>query len=182
MVADYFQPEEEGELVMAAVRGDTARTISLPLIEPAGAALLPGPRHLALDWFGGAPPYAVELAPVDDGEPLIDVSALPDPSLPPQAVDLAEGTYALTITDAKRRRVERELEVVAPAEVPQPPADPGLQSMPQDYQDLARTAWLSQQEDGRWRLQAYLNLREQPETFEPAHLLARTLAAGTDRQ
>ena len=123
----------------------------------------------------------MELARSDDGEPVIDVSALPDPSLPPQTVDLAEGTYALTITDSKHRQVERELEVVASAEVPEPPADPGLQSMPQDYQDLARTAWLSQQEDGRWRLQAYLDLREQPETFEPAQLLARTLAAGTDR-
>ena len=44
-----FQPAAEGEIAEARIRGDDTRTITLPLIEPAGAALLPGPHHLALD-------------------------------------------------------------------------------------------------------------------------------------
>ncbi|MFO1049892.1 MAG: hypothetical protein U1E52_18575 [Geminicoccaceae bacterium] len=175
LFATLLDRKKETGTVLAAVRGDDSRSVTAPLLDADIAALAAGQRGLALRWSGGVAPYALSIA-ADD--PLLDLPALATAELPPQSLDLTPGDYTLTITDAKGTEIERDVEVVAADEVPGAPEDPGLAQLPAEYHTLAQAGWLSQQEDGRWRWEAWLQLQTLPPDFAPGRLLADALARG----
>ena len=175
LVANFFDRKQHSGTVLAAVRGDDSRSVAAPLLNADIAALAAGQRGLALRWAGGVAPYTLS---IDGDELLLDLPDLPTADAPPQALDLAPGDYTLTITDAKGTEIERDVEVVAADELPRAPDDPGLAKLPAEYHTLAQAGWLSQQEDGRWRWEAWLQLQTLPPEFAPGRLLAEALARG----
>ena len=175
LVASFFDRKQHSGTVLAAVRGDDSRSVTAPLLDADIAALAAGQRGLALRWAGGVAPYTLS---IDGDELLLDLPDLPTADAPPQALDLAPGDYTLTITDAKGTEIERDVEVVAADDVPRAPEDPGLVRLPAEYHTLSQAGWLSQQEDGRWRWEAWLQLQALPPEFAPGRLLAEALARG----
>lgn len=177
LVMSFLDREETTGTVVAAVRGDESRSVAAPLLDADVATLAAGQRALVLPWSGGVAPYALSIASDD---PVLELASLPAAELPRQDLDLTPGDYTLTITDANGTEIERDIEVVPAEELPKAPDDPGLARLPAEYRTLAQAGWLSQQEDGRWRWEAYLELQTLPPDFAPGRLLAETLATGSD--
>ncbi len=159
----------------AVKRGRNMGRLSLPLVPPSGGSLLAGLRPLSLGWYGGAPPYEVTLLPAEGEAALFAESGLGEPVLPPRSLGMAPGSYRLTIADSRKDKISRKLEVVPEAAEPRMPVDKVPAGVAAEIRTMARAQWLSQQDDGRWRLQAYLALRELPDAFPLGRSLARRL-------
>jgi hypothetical protein len=82
------------------------------------------------------------------------------------------------VVDAAGEAVDGEFTVVPASEVPQAPADEGLEAMPDVLRESAEAAWLAEQDDGNWMYEAYLRAGALAPAFVPAGYLERYLASG----
>jgi hypothetical protein len=117
-----------------------------------------GARTWRLAWTGGVPPYTWRMLGPDDAL-VVEAAGLAGPALGPVRLDLGPGRHVVEIEDGaedpgRRARLRREILVVREA----PPRLAALEeelSVP-SARALAGIAWLAGQDDGAWRLEAYL--------------------------
>jgi hypothetical protein len=116
-----------------------------------------GVRTWRLAWTGGTPPYAYRMRGPDNGL-VAEANGLIEPATEPVPLDLEPGRHVIEIEDgsnpAERQRIRREILVVTDA----PPRLAALSeeiSVP-SARAVAFLAWLAGQDDGSWRLEAYL--------------------------
>jgi hypothetical protein len=112
-----------------------------------------GKQSLALGWFGGCAPFAVDLT-----KGTVSVASAKDLKRRQQQfadLDLAPGRYQLRIEDAAGHRKAYGIDVVE--KTPPPPAD--LESADSATAAIARALWLAELDDGAWRLESFKTLR-----------------------
>lgn len=117
--------------------------------------LLSGRRLIWLNWLGGRPPFSVVL----QGSKYRSISSSKtsgqDITLGP--IDFKEGTYKITIRDSMNRPLFIALNVTN--KVPTPPQSAHSSTNPTLAKFLS-AIWLSQQDNGRLRLEAIQQLGE----------------------
>ena len=142
--------------------------LAIPLLETE-ARVLAGPRDLPVTWLGGCGPYAVALLRGYD-----TVAARRNVETDRVRLDslsLAPGRFRVVVTDGGGRRVEGAFEVVS--KLPSPPDE--LARDRTELGTIAQAVWLAEQEQGRWRLDAFERLRPLIRSGNP---LAGSLADG----
>ncbi len=112
-----------------------------------------GKQNLALGWFGGCAPFAVDIV-----KGTVAVAGVKDLKRRQQQfvdLDLTPGQYQLRIEDAAGHRKTYGIDVVDKA--PAPPAD--LESADSATAAIARALWLAELDGGAWRLESFKTLR-----------------------
>jgi hypothetical protein len=152
--------------------------LDLPLVPVTGAAIDAGAPSFALVWNGGSPPFTVSVHASGNQDAVLNAAGIEARALQERPLTITEGIYTLRLSDSAGRRIERQLTVVPPKDLPRPPPDAGFAGIPPAWQVTARAGWLAQQDNGRWLLQAYLDTLPVAADFEPARILADLLATG----
>lgn len=167
--------EYERHAVVLGTRGD--EPLDLPLLWADDNFVVEGERPLVVGWVGGAPPFAVEIAPRSGGA-LVAQDGVSEQVSEPVMVDLAPGLWVVSVTDAAGKVVDGVFTVVSASEVPEAPPDDGLGDMPEVLRESAEAAWLAEQDEGNWMYEAYLRAGALAGDFVPAGYLERYLASG----
>jgi len=131
---------------------DANVSIEAPILRP-HSKVVAGKQSIALGWFGGCPPFAVELSKADRA--VGAANGLTRRQHQFVDVDLSPGVYRLRIADASGH--QRSYDIEAVAATPAPPAD--LASTDSATADIARALWLADLDGGVWRLESFKTLR-----------------------
>jgi len=126
-------------------------SIEAPILRSHSKVVI-GTQNLALGWFGGCPPFAIELAKAD--RIIGAAQGLTRRQHQFIDLDLTAGVYRLRIADAAGR--QRSYDIEAVAATPAPPA--GLASTDSATADIARALWLADLDGGTWRLESFKTL------------------------
>jgi hypothetical protein len=135
-----------------AATGAGSRPIAIPILAP-GARIVAGERDLPLAWSGGCAPFVVTLWSGD--RKLIDRESIEGRQVRLDDVPLERGRYEITIVDASGLRGSGALEAVDTG----PALPPDLAGDATPLGVIAQAVWLSQHENGRWRLESFERLR-----------------------
>jgi hypothetical protein len=135
-----------------ATTGAESRPIEIPILAP-GARIVAGERDLPLAWSGGCAPFVVTLWSGDSK--LVDRESIEGRQVRLDDVPLERGHYELTVVDANRLEGRASLEAVDTG----PSLPPELASDSTPLGVIAQAVWLSQHEDGHWRLESFERLR-----------------------
>ena len=166
---DYYH----AKLVSLAVRGRGSR-LFMPLVGCSGSRLVEGARNLRLAWCGGIPPYVLRIRAATLSKPITELSGLEKPRTRIEGLKLELGGYDIEVADAQHRFFTRRLEVVPRAALPTPPAEAlrGARDGPDRLlSETIYAAWLSEQDDGVWMLEAYQRVADIASQYYPAALL-----------
>jgi len=131
---------------------DTNVSIEAPILRP-HSKVVAGKQNLALGWFGGCPPFAVDLAKAE--QTVGSAKELSRRQYQFVDLDLSPGAYRLRIADAAGHQRNYDIEAVTAA--PAAPAD--LSSADSATADIARALWLADLDGGAWRLESFKTLR-----------------------
>ena len=166
------------------LRASTGQQLALPLVPERGAMIATGrQREFTFAWLGGMPPFRVSIVrATGNGPAVLEANDVFGRDLPSRELMLPPGIYTLRILDAAGARVERPLEAVPASTVPQAPSEPALTVLPPEWRATAQAGWLAQRDDGRWSLEAFLQVTPLATSFEPARILANLLAQPTIAQ
>jgi hypothetical protein len=126
--------------------------IEAPILR-ARSKVTAGEQNLALGWFGGCAPFAVDLT-----KGTVAVAGAKGLKRRQQQfvdLDLTPGQYQLRIADAAGHTKVYGIDVVETA--PAPPAD--LESADSATAAIARALWLAELDAGAWRLESFKTLR-----------------------
>lgn len=164
--------------VRTSAPAPTDDPLDLPLLRSEGSTLAAGRRAFTLVWFGGTPPFEVELLQSGDGRKILQAGDLMARELPTRELELLPGSYWLRLWDRAGHLVERTVEAVPAEDVPRAPAELGLAGLPASWRATAHAGWLAQQDGGRWLLEALLEAAPAAAVFGPARELAEFLSVG----
>ncbi len=177
-LARSFGMGGSGDLVMARVKGEDDDAPSLPMLFHRRPRVVAGERDFSVAWAGGKAPFEVRVLRKDDGAVVLERSGLAERHLPPAKAALAPGRYGLTVTDAKAASATVSFSAVDAGKLPQPPTGLVPEGFPPEIRRLAESAWIAQQADGRWMLEAYLRASAGDRDYQPAQALRATLRLG----
>ncbi len=171
--------------ISAFSKGDDDTKPASGLLYSETVGLPAGQGPLALAWRGGTAPFRIALAPAGGGaNPAAAATRLEQGGIPGREyrtppLDLAPGTYRLTIADAAGRSLVTDLLVLPVAELPAPATGAFPADLPLEVRATLDAAWLASQEDGwGWRLAAYQRVADLRD-YAPADLLRRALVEAT---
>lgn len=126
--------------------------INIPMLA-SGANITAGVRDLPLAWQGGCAPYNVSV--VSGKQVIARRAGVAGQMTRLDKVALPVGRYTVTITDAANKRFETTLE--ARQRGPAMPTDLTGDQTPLGV--IAQAVWLAEQDQGRWRLDSFEQLR-----------------------
>lgn len=127
--------------------------IEVPAFPGGEAFLRAGLRDLPLAWRGGCGPFSITVTRAQGAR--VMQQATRERQLRLDGLMLLEGTYEIVITDADGSGWRGLLETLPSS----PATPPELLATTTNLGIVARAAWLSGQDDGRWRLEAFDMLR-----------------------
>ncbi|MBV8851330.1 MAG: hypothetical protein JOZ16_17300 [Methylobacteriaceae bacterium] len=113
-------------------------------------------RPLRLAWYGGVPPFRVEIAAMPGNKPVQDLTSdtramvLDLTTLPP-------ATYRLIISAVNKSRLSLRLALVEPADIPVAPQS--ADATTNEQKSLLEAVWLLMRGDVKWRLEALSELQ-----------------------
>lgn len=142
------------------IQGDNTRTISLSmrLFKGNNANLIAAHRELHLAWYGGTPPYQIQVSQIEIGKTLWDKKNIEIPEIYLEKQPITPGRYQVVVTDAQNNQVTGEFTAVAKAPhlLQHPEAQAIEQSdLPTRSKKTLLAAWLVKQEKGAWRFESY---------------------------
>ncbi|MBU4264326.1 MAG: hypothetical protein KKC76_20955 [Proteobacteria bacterium] len=161
------------KLVSLAVRGTCSR-LFMPLAARSGSRLVAGTRDLYLAWYGGNPPYGMQIRTATSPRPIVERTGLDVPRIRVDGLSLEPGDYDIEVTDADNKSIIRSCKVVPRVALPTSPAEAFIGEKGGTDRLLCDTiyaAWLSQQDDGAWMLEAYQHVADIASEYYPAELL-----------
>jgi hypothetical protein len=146
--------------VQLHIQGDSTRTISLSmrLFKGNNAKLIAANRELHLAWYGGTPPYQVQVSQIGTKKTLWDKKNIETPEIHLEKQCVIPGHYQVVVTDAQNNKVTGKFTAVAkaPLLLQQSEAQAIEQSdLPTPSKKTLLAAWLAKQEKGTWGFEAY---------------------------
>jgi len=142
------------------IQDNSTRTISLSmrLFKGNNAKLIADNRELHLAWYGGTPPYQVQVSQIETGKILWDKKHIETPEIHLEKQPIIPERYQVIVTDAKNQQVTGEFTAVANELnlLQHPDAQAIKQSdLPTTSKKTLLAAWLAKQEKGAWGFEAY---------------------------
>ena len=132
--------------------GGATRAIDVPILVP-GARIVSGQRDLPLAWYGGCPPFVVQV--LAGANRLVHRESIDGWQVRLDDVPLVPGQYSVVVTDAAGKQFSGTLEAVGAA--PAMPAD--IAADDSKLGITAQAVWLAGVDGGRWRLESFERLR-----------------------
>lgn len=174
--------EERARTELAALAGRPAAPSSPRLFSAvlgsSESRLAAGSREFFLAWAGGEPPYSVHINSTRTGTVLVQSTNISQPRVDLGTKTFTEGRYRVEISDAAGQTVERSIDVVPPAALPNLPGiatERSISARDKTLLDTVYAAWLLDQNQRLWSLEAYQHVAgSAPENY-PAQLLKQKL-------
>ena len=174
--------QEDVMAVSVSTLGGGSQLLVMPLIktrtgEPT-KVLIEGKRELKLAWKGGKKDYRLVIQ--QDGKTLHALSTTEKQIKLPELL-FTRGNYQLLLSDAEQHQVEYSFTVVGRESLPDYPhelSDDILRDLPELARLTIRTMWLSEQDKGKWSLEAYQQIVSNSEKYRFAKLLCEALESG----
>lgn len=136
-----------GECVLSS----SAEPLIVPILSRQ-QSVVGGRQTLTFEFRGGCAPFSVEL---ERGKPKIAaIPSVKSRRFSFRNVVLRSGTYDLLVRDAGGREIRAPFHVVHEA----PPVPTSLAATSSTLRQLAEAMWLSEQDEGRWRLESVKRL------------------------
>jgi len=157
-----------------SVPKDDSTDLQIPLLKKVKAplVLVAGKRALALQWYGGTPPYQVT---VKRGRNRLQSTSTQKTAIKTKVINFeANKSYRVVVEDAQEQRFSKKFKVVSKA----PSYPEVLQNVPNDIRAVLRATWLIYEEKGQWILEAY----QQLDTSQPAKKLKTALIRGMGKR
>jgi hypothetical protein len=155
---DVREAREKAFASIGATRSlDPAAEITLPGAIGTVPQAVDRDRPLLLHWYGGAPPFRIELALVSAGGtrgPVIETSE--SNQRLKLSSDTLGGDYTLTIAGRNDARLSIPLRLVAATDVPVPPGIEAADN--EEVRELVEAVWLLTRAPITWRLEALSRL------------------------
>ncbi|WP_156507525.1 hypothetical protein [Halioglobus sp. HI00S01] len=145
---------DQSKTVAAVARGEEG-SLGIPLLDLAGAQLAQR-DSLYLPWYGGEPPYQVVVLDAFEEVMLADSGQLDAPLASFSGLEAGHRKWVLLLADSKQQ-LRYEAPLVAAREVPQPPAELGIDALTESGPAMS-ALWLYTYQDGRWALEALQQL------------------------
>ena len=162
----YTKSEEESPVMPMLV--------STPMVTP---TLKAGKRALSLQWFGGKPPYRVQIT---NGKKELWQNKHEIKERFVKTTKIlhfkAGHSYSIIITAANHAKRPTELEFEAVAKLPDYPKP--LQALPENMRRTFQAAWLAEQNRIKWSFEAYQQLSDIANNYGPARELRKWKALG----
>jgi hypothetical protein len=164
------------------IQGDSKRTIALSmrLFKGNNAKLIAADRELHLAWYGGTPPYQVQVSQIKTKTILWDRKHIETPEIHLEKQPIIPGCYQVIVTDAQNQKVTGEFTAVpkAPTLLQHPEAQAIKQSdLPTTSKQTLLAAWLAKQEKGAFGFEAYQWVAEITDYY-PAQLVKQGIERG----
>ncbi len=155
---------------------------TIPLLEnmKQSAILVAGKRPLYLQWYGGTPPYRVQIKKRHD-ELLTVISA--ETAIKTEDLNFeADNAYRVEITDANDKVFIGGFRVVALENLPNDSKTLPTDNLSDVVRQTLQATWLAQQEQQKWIFEAYQQAAKLANQYLPAQLLQQALARGEEKQ
>jgi hypothetical protein len=163
----------QAQLISLVVRGEKG-PLFMPLIGQTGARIAAGVRDLNLPWVGGYPPYVLRISEEGSEKPLIELNMLNERRVRIKELPLKVGSYVLELRDARSQKLTRHFQAVSLDRVPE--LDRQVfgevrNKLDKKLRETLYAAWLSEQDQLMWSLEAYQRVVGIAPNFYPAELL-----------
>jgi len=165
--------EQKRERVLTTIRGDGG-DFDVPLLQ-GGQVVAAGQRSLAIGWLKASAVTEISIT-AKDGRKLVKKAKGTGGLWASPTLNLKPGQYQVTVATGSGE-ASGTLDVVAPGELPQAPAELEQATVPEPLRHVAQAIWLGAQDGGRYRLEA-LQLIADDRGTRPAAVLAEALIAG----
>jgi len=141
------------------IQGGSTRTISLSirLFKGNNAKLIAANRELHLAWYGGTPPYQIQVSQIETKKILWNKKNLATPEIHLEKQPITHGRYQVIVTDAQNQKVTGEFTATKTPHLFQHPEAQTIEqsNLPTASKKTLLAAWLTKQEKGAWRFEAY---------------------------
>ena len=151
--------------------------LRMPLLK--NAKLLAGKRKLYLGWYGGKPPFKVQLLN-KNGKKITSYNTIKQNIHFLKRRFRAGQRYQILITDAKQNQVRGKFKVVAQSILSYPQAKKIKHSrlLKRQFKKTLLATWLASLNNGEWMLEAYQQVAE-IHHYYPAELVKKGLILGS---
>ena len=172
-IGELLMGEEDEQVPTNLVAKGDDGTLSVPIANRTPNYVLANGTPIWIEWSGGAEPFTVTLEADGKVEPIAETKdRLVKFTLPG---DRAQ-RHVLKIVDAMKRSARVSLRVRE--SLPSMPADLAGGTTPSDLQPALTAAWLAQQDDGAWRIEAARMLRNAQDNNATLKRVGDALFAG----
>jgi len=156
------------------------KEITMPLLENLQhpSTIVAGVRSLHLQWYGGKPPYQVQ---IKQGRRRVLFTHETFNSVietEPMTFDVNK-SYRVVIFDADNQKFTGGFITIA--SIPNYPKTLLDVSLPDNFRQILQATWIAIQADGKWVFEAY-QLAAKLIPYQPAQLLKEALAQGQNKQ
>ncbi|MBW2208616.1 MAG: hypothetical protein JRG79_17050 [Deltaproteobacteria bacterium] len=161
-VLSLFSEESGSEqnVVSMVSRGgiDGHSRIVIPAVSTSFVQLSSGNRDFCLQWIGGSPPYKIRITRVEVPNIIVAHRYLVKSEVVLPDLALRTGQYLLEIFGSHALSAMVAINVVPQESVPVPPIKFQVTKMSPKMRVTLKSAWLAEQDDGVWRLEAVQQL------------------------
>lgn len=177
---DLHNERARTELATLAGRpaAPTSPRLFSPVLGSSGSRLSAGPREFFLAWVGGKPPYSVHIRDTQTGSVLAQSTHLQQPRVNLGMTNFSDGRYQVEISDSAGQRLERLIDIVPPSALPKllgTPKDRPASARDKRLLETVYAAWLLDQNQRLWSLEAYQRVVGSAQDNYPAQLLKQKL-------